>query len=511
MKKILLLITLFFIGTWVSSAQENPINRADVFQFFARYYQDKTPESFQYIELKYTDIKKDTSLEDALQILMYLDLIQNKESRIFPDKQVDLYTLEKLSEKVLNLQLSSSQTDEEKKHILANTTNLQAILHLLEEKWINSQKKWATITITSWEKSTSISKKQAIFQDVYNTLDNSHYDRAQFTEDQLMEWAIKWLAEWVGDKYTTYFPPVDSNDFFEWLDGEYEGIGAYVDMPSPGSLIIVSPMVGSPALEAGLKWGDVITHVDDKEITENNSQREVISWIKGPAWTTVKLTLLREWEKSPLTISVKRAKIILKDVEYKKIDSKTFYIQIKSFWEHVDSEFKEAIDAIKEDRKIKKIIIDLRNNPGWYLTEVSNMLSHFIKKWEATAIVGYGSYDTSYKSLGFNSINLSDYKVIFLQNSWTASASEIMIGTIKDYYPEVTIIGEQSYGKGSVQSLKQYYDGSTLKFTSAKWFTGKTRNTIDGVWITPDILLEFDIDRFEKFKTDNQLEKAIKY
>lgn len=141
----------------------------------------------------------------------------------------------------------------------------------------------------------------------------------------------------------------------------------------------------------------------------------------------------------------------------------------------MDTEFLAALQVLKDDTRVKKVIIDVRNNPGGYLNEVSDMLSYFVPAGEATAIVSSGENDMAYRSHGYDFIDMSQYSFVLIQNGGSASASEILVGTIKDYYPEATIIGEKSFGKGSVQSLKNYYDGSTLKYTSAKWFTGKTR------------------------------------
>jgi len=160
------------------------------------------------------------------------------------------------------------------------------------------------------------------------------------------------------------------------------------------------------------------------------------------------------------------------------------------------------------DTNIKKIIFDVRNNPGWYLDEVSYMLSYFVPEWEATAIIEYTDSKKEFISRWYDLLDASKYELVFLQNGWSASASEIMVGTMKDYFPDMTIIGEKSFGKGSVQSLKNYYDGSTLKYTTAKWFTWKTKTGIDGVWITPDIEIEIDLERLKNAQYDNQLEWA---
>jgi carboxyl-terminal processing protease len=472
--KVLIFITLFAFAYGANAA-----SRSDAFIYFAKQHKEVIPDTYQYINLHYLNIPADSELEDSLQILVYLDLIKNSAVDIWADRVI-------------------------------STVDVLAMEKLLAPKV--KKKTVPAITIkTSFGWGTDFGEKEKILGDVYKTISNWHYDKAEFDENQLTQWAIKGLAEAAWDKYTSYFPPVESNYFFEALDWEYEWIGAYVDMQTPGNLIIISPIVGSPSEAAGIKWGDRVTHVNDQEILEKNSLKEVITWIKGPSNTKVKLTIIREWVSSPIEIYVTRAKITIKDVEHKKINYNTYYIQIKNFGESVDSEFKDALEAILEERGTTKIIFDLRNNPGGYLGEVSTMLSYFVEEGNSTAIIDYGSREIKYSSKWFDLIDFSNYELIFLQNGWSASASEIMIGTVKDYYPDAIIIGEQSFWKWSVQSLKTYTDGSTLKYTSAKWFTGNTKQAVDGIWITPDIDLEFDDERWKNFKKDNQLEKAISY
>ncbi len=508
-------LVLLFWSFLISSstfAEGTSLTREDTFIFFASE-QTQVPESFQYIQLSYRDIKKASPLEDALQKLVYVNAIKNTPSFIYPTKNISIFELEALATQILKLDFSQSGSSLwENKTQNASIQNLEQIQALITTKKV-PQKISISIngsSLGAWENDT-FWKKGKILYDVYETLKEGHYDRETLSDDTLIEGAISGLANGVGDTYTTYFPPVESEDFFESLDGEYEGIWAYVEMPSPGILMVISPIVWSPAETAGVKWGDRVTHIDGKQITEKNSLKEVVTWIKGTAGTKVELTIVRTGNTSPRIITVERAKIVIKDVEYKKLDNATFYIQIKNFWDHAKSGFEEALTTLKEDSRVKKVIIDVRNNPGWYLDEVSNMLSYFVPAGEATAIVSSGKIDSTYNSLGYTLIDASKYKFVLLQNKGSASASEIMVGTLKDYFPEATIIGEQSYGKGSVQSLKNYYDGSTLKYTSAKWFTGKTRNGIDKVGITPDIFLEFDTEAFEKYKSDNQLEKALQY
>jgi len=475
------------------------VSREEAFIFFADLVSADIPESYKFIQLEYINVKEGSKIYKALQQLVYLDKIQNNAIDIYPQKDMNRGEITALSSAILWLNITPDDA-------LALTTfkDLSGIgsLYINQKEGTGIQIKSSLVGQNSW-----LTKKEQLFFDVYETLQNSHYDRDNFSEEELLNSAIQGLAEWANDTYTSYFPAEDSTKFFENLDGEYEGIGAYVEMPIPGELNIVSPISGWPAESVWIEWGDRVISVDWKEVTSENSLEEVISWIKGPSNTVVKITILRGEET--LNFSVTRAKITLKDVEYKKLDTKTSYIQIKNFGEQVAKDLKEILTTISEDNSTKKIIIDLRNNPGWYLDQVGNILWYFIPEWETTAIVSYGAKENIFLSKGNTVINLNEYKLIFLQNSGTASASEIMIGSLKDYFPQSIIVWEQSFGKGSVQSLKSYYDGSTLKYTSAKWYTGWSRTGIDGIGITPDIKIELNRNRLENFKKDNQLEAAL--
>jgi len=351
----------------------------------------------------------------------------------------------------------------------------------------------------------SLKQKKAIFLDVYKTLVTKHYKRDDLDKKKMIEQATVWLAKGTEDKFTVYFPPTENKQFNETLAWEYEWIWAYVDMEEPWVLKIVAPISGSPAEKAWLKWGDIILKVNDKEITSKNSLSEVISWIKWRAGTSVKLTIKRG--SKVFDVEVKRAKIVIKEVEYKLLNRYTYYIKLKFFGPNVAKEFRTALEDLKKHRNIKKVIIDLRNNPGWYLWQVTDMLSYFVPAWEPVAVVKYHDWSRIYKSRWYNLINFKDYKIVILQNSGSASASEIMIGWIKDYYPDTILIWEKTYWKWSVQTIKEYSDGSSLKYTIAKWFTWKTQTWIDWVWIYPTIKME---DKLDKSWMDPLLQKAIR-
>ena len=532
MKQIIFLVlSLFVFTSWVSAfgAQisinqaspsyishieiDSEITRSDIFIFMGQFYAQYTPETSKYIDLKFKWIPKNWDLHEALQVLVYSDFIKNADVNIYPQTWLLASDFYVLSEKIFGIDFRNAQEKWFNKRytdysdIVNVSQKLEDITsHVNDSKDLEDQSS-NEIDISLPNDSKNLQQKKAIFSDVYKTLVSDHYDKDSFDQEEIIYSAIQWLADGTDDRHTTYFPPVENTSFQQSLSWEYEGIGSYVEMPEPWIVQIISPIVGSPSEKAWIKWGDIITKIDDIDVTEKMSLEQAIGYIKWPAGTTVSLTIKR-WNAT-VVIKVIRAKIIIKDVEYKSMNSRTFYIQIKNFWDNVDAQFKEALEELKTYKSTRTVVIDVRNNPGGYLWKVNNMLSYFVEKWKPVSIVRYQEWEVKHKSRWYDMIDFSEYKIVFLQNAWTASASEILIWTVKDYYPDAVLIWETSFGKWSVQDIKSYADGSSLKYTIAKWFTGKNQEGIDGIGISPDIELELDDERFQK-GFDNQLERALK-
>lgn len=478
---------------------KNLVTRKEIFNYYAKVFRDLTPESYKYIKLNFTDVVEWTKVYDSLQILVYYNLLENKQGRIYPRKNLSAHGLYTLSEKVLGVKLLKYKNETELKSRYGSMNDLIFI-----SSKFNEELKVVTVKNDTKE----IKNKKEVFQDVYDILTQQHYNKDNYSKSELLDKAIEGLTEGTNDKHTTYFPAVESEWFQDTLNWEFEWIWAYVEMEKPGKFMIISPITDSPAYKSGLKGWDQITHVDGKEIWEENSAKEVISWIKWPKGTKVLLTISRN--NKSLEIEVTRDKIVINDIETELVDYKTFLISIRSFGPHVSENFKEALTELSENKSVRKVIIDLRNNWGGYLDQVADMLSYLVPEGENTAVIKYLKWNHDFKSAWYELIDFNDYQIVILQNSGTASASEILAGTLKDYYPDATLLWEQSYGKWSVQRIKEYKDGSTLKYTIARWYTGWSETSIDWVWLTPDILLEFDSESYEKYETDNQLQKAIK-
>ncbi|MGE4444432.1 MAG: S41 family peptidase [Candidatus Altimarinota bacterium] len=514
MKKII--NTLLFLATFICLTQisfgnnvteklNTEPSRTVVFEFISDYLLADIPESYQYIELYYNDVKKSEKQYEYLQKMVYTGALPNKKINVNFHSKMNAYQFFELVKYITGYDFLTKENEDLLKNRNVKASDLVMVKEIIESGVYDEDddklEYYLDVLKTSEEEN-----KMKIFFDVYHTILSEYYGSDNVDVNDLLYSGIEGLASGAGDQFSVYFPPTESKNFEESLSGEFEGIGAYIEMAKPGILTIITPIVGSPSEKAGLKGGDVIVKIDGWEIDKTTTANDAVAKIKGASGTSVVLTVLRDGET--FEVKVERAKITIKDVEYKKLNNGYFYIQVKNFGDKVFNEFRSSIDALKESGE-KKLIIDLRNNPGGYLEQVTDMLSLFIPKGDKTAVVKYKDFDYNYYSAGYEYLNLDDYEVYILINSGTASASEIMAGTLKDYFPKITLIGEKTYGKGSVQTMRSYYDGSMFKYTIAKWATGKNQNQIDKIGISPDVEVILDTEKFQKGE-DNQLDAIFK-
>ena len=311
---------------------DSKITRWDIFNFYWNYYTWQIPESYKYININLKNIDKWSKLEESLQKLIYLDLIENSKRDLFENEELNAWAFFRLSEKILQIKINDAES---KKELLNRVTNKNDINAVSDFIWN------AKVTIKTKSTSKEIKQKIAILQDIYNTIIKWHYNKDNLNESDIIDAAISWITKWTSDKHTVYFPPIESENFQDSLDWDYEWIWSYVDMEKPGAVRIVSPIPGSPSEKAWLKGWDLVIKVDWNEITKDKSLKEVITWIKWPAWSKVLLTIDRNWKI--LDIEVTRERIVITDIESKTLNTTTQYIQIKSFWEHVSMDFKNEI------------------------------------------------------------------------------------------------------------------------------------------------------------------------
>ena len=318
---------------------------------------------------------------------------------------------------------------------------------------------------------------------------------------ELMRGAISGMLEALGDQHTSYMNPEQYEQQSRSLQGEYEGIGAWVDTTAD-YVTIINPMRDSPAEKAGLKTGDKVIGVDGEDVTGIDGNL-VLQRILGPAGTSVTLTIQRE-EVEPFDVTIQRAKINVPSVESAEVAEGIFHVQLFTYGDQSSNELeRELRDIMRQDPK--GVILDLRNNGGGYLTTAIEVVSQFIPR----GVVMYEEYGDGTRRT-FEALRgglATEVPLVVLVNEGTASASEITAGAIQDFGRGL-LVGVKTYGKGSVQNwIELDNNGGGLRVTVARWLTPKERQ-IHGVGLEPDVVVE----RTEEDITaerDPQLDKAI--
>ena len=319
----------------------------------------------------------------------------------------------------------------------------------------------------------------------------------------LMQGAISGMMDSLGDPHTSYMDPEEYDIVNTDLEGTYEGIGAWVDTTGD-YLTIISAMTDSPAEEAGLKPGDQVIAVNGKDMTGIDGD-VVLKDVKGPAGTDVVLTILREGEEEPFDVTITRREIDVPSVESEMLDGNIGYIQLYTYGVTTPDELHSTLESLMEENP-EGIILDLRNNGGGYLDSAIDILSEFIDQGNVVMYEEMG--DGSRKTYKAKSGGLAtEIPLVVLINQGSASASEITAGAIQDY-ERGTLVGEVSYGKGSVQIWTPLtHNQGAVRVTVARWLTPDERQ-INQVGITPDVTVEYTEEDYTN-GVDPQLDKAI--
>ncbi len=297
--------------------------------------------------------------------------------------------------------------------------------------------------------------------------------------------AISGLAASYGDPYTVFFPPEEAKKFSDTISGSFAGVGMEIDIKN-NVLTVIAPLKGTPAEKAGIKAGDQIVIIDGKS-TDGVAIDESVSEIRGPIGTTVALTVIRDGK--PLDIKIVRDTIQVPETDDGlDLQSSVYHIALYEFTSNSASLFNQAFERFKSSGS-KKLIIDLRGNPGGYLDAAVDVASHFIPKGATIVTEDFGGKEENqlHTSLGYADVPAGT-KIVVLIDGGSASASEIIAGALQDTRI-ATLIGEKSFGKGSVQALMDL-DGGSLKVTVARWIT-PAGHWIMGDGITPDITVAY--------------------
>lgn len=340
--------------------------------------------------------------------------------------------------------------------------------------------------------------------EIYRIIDNTFIEEVD--KDAIREGIYKGMLEALDDPYSVYYTQEEYKEMMESSSGMFEGIGAYLSQdPNTNQVTVVRPIKGSPAEDAGILSDDIIIEVDGENV-EDFDLNLVVSKIRGPKGSRVKLGIKREGETELLYFDVKRDTINVESVSHEMLDDKIGYIIITEFADATGKQFAEAYDELM-DNGMEKLIIDLRSNGGGYVDTSVEVADKLIEKGTVVSIKDRHGKGETYQDKGDD--NFITIPCVFLVDENTASASEILTGAIKDY-GLATVIGTQTFGKGIVQDILPLKDGSGLKVTNSKYYTPNGEN-IHKIGIEPDIIVEWDGDRYRTEGIDNQLEAAKSY
>ena len=339
------------------------------------------------------------------------------------------------------------------------------------------------------------------FMDVYDDISSEFYNDVD--RDKLLEAGIKGMVQYLGDPYSSYLDYDETYSLNEELEGEFVGMGATVSLDDSGNIYIYDIMDDSPASKAGFKVGDVIKSVDDKNVV-GLSTAEVSYLIKGKEGTKVKIGIMREEKEMTLTLT--RGKIELTSVDYFVTENeKVGYIKISIFAKNTPDQLRKAMKALSKEG-VESIILDVRDNTGGYLNVAEEIASMFLDKDKIIY-----QLDTKGKIENIKSVGKKEYDlpVAVLINGNSASASEILAAALNENL-DAPLVGQKTFGKGTVQKKKELSSGAMIKYTVQEWYTPKG-NRVNKIGLTPTVEVVMDEAYYENpsVPMDNQLTKAI--
>lgn len=341
-----------------------------------------------------------------------------------------------------------------------------------------------------------------VFWEAWNIIQKDFYGKLPSSKE-LTYGAIRGVIKLLNDPHTVFLEPRTTQQETEQLRGDFEGIGATVNAVND-QIVIVAPLPGSPAEKAGIQAGDIILKVGDTEV-RGMALDDVVALIRGPKGTQVTLTIMRLGKSSPLVFTITRSTIQLPSVIARMEENNIGYVRLTIFGEKSKDEVANVVKGLK-DKGARALIFDLRNNPGGYLQSAIDVASQFIKDGVVAYERGKDGVDREFDAAG-NGV-WTEGPLVVLIDKGSASASEIVAGAIRDRKRAI-LLGDTSFGKGSVQSVHQLSDKSSIHVTIAEWLT-PNKTQITGKGLTPNISIPISPED-QKSGNDTQLQAAIKY
>ena len=352
--------------------------------------------------------------------------------------------------------------------------------------------------------SNEIYEKIDLFGEVLETIKQEYVDEVD--QADIMDSAINGLLQSL-DPYSAYMSPKSFEGMRTDTKGEFGGLGIEIGMES-GVVKVISPIDDTPAANAGIKSGDYIVRIDGEQV-QGKTLTEAVELMRGPIGSSIKLTIRRKNKKKALEFKIKRAIIEVKSVEAKIIgDKKNIgYLRLKSFNENSDEQLFKKINDFEKKNKLIGYVLDLRNNPGGLLTQAISVSDYFLDDGEIVSTKGRKISETR-RFFSKKGDGIKGKPLIVIINTGSASAAEIVSGALKDHKRAI-ILGERSYGKGSVQSIIPLKNGGGLRLTISKYYLPSGKSISD-VGVLPDIIVEEGGDNFKiNTNTDNQLKYAV--
>ena len=343
------------------------------------------------------------------------------------------------------------------------------------------------------------------FGEVLENIKKEYVDEVNQTD--IMDSAINGVLQSL-DPYSAYMSPELFKEMQTDTKGEFGGLGIEIGMEA-GVVKVISPIDDTPASRAGIKAGDYIVKIGQEQV-QGKSLLEAVKLMRGPVGTSIDLTVRRKNVKKPLEFKIMRKIIEVQSVSSRVLGKKKNlgYIRLKSFNENSDKQFLKAVKKFEKKPKIKVYVLDLRNNPGGLLTQAINITDFFLEDGEIVSTKGRKISETR-KFFARSGDEVKGKPIVVLINNGSASASEIFAGALKDHKRAI-ILGESSYGKGSVQSIIPLRNGGGMRLTISKYYLPSGKS-ISEVGVTPDILVEEEGENFIiNSSSDNQLNYAIK-
>lgn len=372
----------------------------------------------------------------------------------------------------------------------------------LEFKWSNYK---PTVSIVNREPPQNVAVDFKLFWDTWDLVSRSYIDKKALDPDKMFYGAISGMVASLGDPYTVFLPPEQQKSSKEDLNGSFDGVGIQLGFNKDKRLVVVAPLKGTPAEKAGIKPQDMIVKIEDKDTT-NITLPEAVKLIRGPKGTKVNLTIFREGEQETREFSLVRETIVVKSVEvsFKNTSGgkNIATIKLSRFGERTNDEWEEGVKEIIL-KEASGVILDLRNNPGGFLESAVYIGSEFLDGGDVVLQENSQGERTPFKVTRAG--KLTKIPLVVLINKGSASASEIVAGALQDR-KRAKLVGEKSFGKGTIQEAEDLPEGSGIHITVAKWLTPNGRWVNDTTGLEPDVKIEAEKEDDTK---DPQMEKAL--